>query len=103
MITLYHGTSAAVLPSIQKVGLTSPKYNMLYATLTTNIKQSKLYAGDTPRGVLLTFKIPKELASTFLKIVPNRFETSKKNVLYGLKRPIPPKYLRKITKMRKRT
>jgi len=94
-IVLWHGTTAGAAGNILSKGLESRMYGKEYATVTTVRKYAEpygeKYAGGATGPALLKIAIPRHVASKYLDTC------SKQPRMFGLKMPIPPRYIRLIS------
>jgi len=103
-IKLYHATSQESAASILRQGLRSLRYNEGYATLARLIGDTQLYM-SYDRPAILRIEMPRSARKKFLQplggkqgipLGPQLLVRGKPAPFYGLKKPVPAKYIKII-------
>ena len=105
ILDLYHGTGEGIGNKISELGLNASKYSPNYPTLTNRLETAAEYSqrrhNNDEIGDILKISLPKYEASKYLHpentewFLP-RLRGHEESQLFGIKEPIPSKYISKV-------
>ena len=99
-LRVYHGTQSEKVASIKKQGLKTPPGVMpsRWYMVTTQKAGAAHYSAGTGEPVVIEYRIPCSEVERYLW-PPG--ESSTEGTFYGIRKPLPGKYIKGVTKVRR--